>query len=333
MSRAGIIANPASGKDIRRLVAYGTVIDNEEKVNIVKRVILGMVSIGIKEILIMPDTFGIGDKAINQLKKRKSIDNQVKILEMTIEGSQEDSTRAAALMKERGVKCIVTLGGDGTNRAVSKGCGSVPLIPISTGTNNVFPRFMEGTYAGIAAGLIACWPEDRELLAVNKRLVVIKNGKEVDYALIDAVVSREIFVGARAVWDMEKVTQIVTTRGEPTNIGLSSIGGYLNPIGWNEPRGLYIKLGNNFFVRAPIAPGIVKEVGIDEYTVLNIGDRIEVMTKPCTIALDGEREVEFAPKDEGYIMLDKGGPRVVDVKKTLLKGVKNRIFVKEREGR
>jgi hypothetical protein len=27
----GIIANPASGKDIRRLVAYGTVFDNQEK--------------------------------------------------------------------------------------------------------------------------------------------------------------------------------------------------------------------------------------------------------------------------------------------------------------
>jgi predicted polyphosphate/ATP-dependent NAD kinase len=29
----GIIANPASGKDIRRLVAYGSVFDNNEKVN------------------------------------------------------------------------------------------------------------------------------------------------------------------------------------------------------------------------------------------------------------------------------------------------------------
>jgi len=28
----GIIPNPASGKDIRRLVAYGSVFDNNEKV-------------------------------------------------------------------------------------------------------------------------------------------------------------------------------------------------------------------------------------------------------------------------------------------------------------
>ena len=32
----GVIANPASGKDIRRLVSYATTIDNNEKVNITK---------------------------------------------------------------------------------------------------------------------------------------------------------------------------------------------------------------------------------------------------------------------------------------------------------
>lgn len=46
-------------------------------------------------------------------------------------------------MAERGARCIVTLGGDGTNRAVAKESGAIPLVPISTGTNNVFP-FMTG---------------------------------------------------------------------------------------------------------------------------------------------------------------------------------------------
>ncbi len=30
----GVIANPAAGKDIRRLVAHGSVFDNNEKINI-----------------------------------------------------------------------------------------------------------------------------------------------------------------------------------------------------------------------------------------------------------------------------------------------------------
>ena len=34
MPPIGIIANPASGKDIRRLLSHATVIDNNKKVNI-----------------------------------------------------------------------------------------------------------------------------------------------------------------------------------------------------------------------------------------------------------------------------------------------------------
>lgn len=46
----GLIANPASGKDIRRLVAHGTVFDNQEKVNIVRRIILACNAAGVQRI-------------------------------------------------------------------------------------------------------------------------------------------------------------------------------------------------------------------------------------------------------------------------------------------
>jgi len=42
MSKVGIIANPASGKDIRRLVAYASLVDNRERTNLVRRIILGI---------------------------------------------------------------------------------------------------------------------------------------------------------------------------------------------------------------------------------------------------------------------------------------------------
>ena len=44
----GIIANPASGRDIRRLVAHGAVFNNDEKVNIVRRVLLGLEAVGVE---------------------------------------------------------------------------------------------------------------------------------------------------------------------------------------------------------------------------------------------------------------------------------------------
>ena len=43
----GCIANPMAGKDIRRLVAYSSRIDNQEKVNIVRRILLGLESAGV----------------------------------------------------------------------------------------------------------------------------------------------------------------------------------------------------------------------------------------------------------------------------------------------
>ena len=60
MASIGVIANPASGKDIRRLVSYATTIDNNEKVNICKRIVLAAQGMGIDEVFFMPDTFMIG---------------------------------------------------------------------------------------------------------------------------------------------------------------------------------------------------------------------------------------------------------------------------------
>ena len=42
MTTVGIIANPAAGKDIRRLVAYATGTDNIRKSDLVRRVVLAL---------------------------------------------------------------------------------------------------------------------------------------------------------------------------------------------------------------------------------------------------------------------------------------------------
>ena len=147
----GIIANPASGRDIRRLVAHGSVFDNQEKINILRRVLKALDEVGIDQVFVMPDFAGLGIRASEDL----DLALQVSLLDMQACGSQEDSSVAAALMSELGVGCLITLGGDGTNRVVAKTCGDIPLVPISCGTNNVFPYMVEGTVAGLAAGLVA----------------------------------------------------------------------------------------------------------------------------------------------------------------------------------
>ena len=70
-------------------------------------------------------------------------------------GSVLDTISAARALKALDCCLVITLGGDGTNRAVALGWQDIPVLPISTGTNNVFPIFVEATIAGATAGLIA----------------------------------------------------------------------------------------------------------------------------------------------------------------------------------
>jgi predicted polyphosphate/ATP-dependent NAD kinase len=320
MSTVGIIANPAAGKDIRRLVAHGRVVSNQEKANILRRVFAGVVSTGADRILVMPDHSGLARPAAHDVEGQIKID----YVEMPVADHQGASTNAARAMAEQGADCIVTLGGDGTNRVVAKGCGEVPLVPISTGTNNVFPANTEGTLAGIAAGYVATGLVSRdEVCRRSKRIEIYVDDKLTDDALVDAAVSNQMFVGARAVWDTKTLQAMFLTRAEPASIGLSSIGSRLTPVSIDEECGLYIRLvgepgPNATTVRAPIAPGTISEVEILDWRKIAPGEKIDITLQPGTIALDGEREVELLPDQKVYASLSMDGPWVVDVPKAML---------------
>ena len=117
-SLVGIIANPASGKDIRRLVAYATTVSNQDKVGIVRRILVGLQAVGIKQALIMPDINQLGYKAVRGLPE--SWRDMATIMEQRVTGQSEDSRMAAAALQQQGASAIVILGGDGTVRIVSE---------------------------------------------------------------------------------------------------------------------------------------------------------------------------------------------------------------------
>ena len=324
MSLVGIIANPASGKDIRRLVAYGSVFDNQEKVRIVRRLLLGLRAAGVDGICFMPDYYGIVLRALDGLDSAFNIAP----VDFQAKGEQTDSTHAARIMDEQGVDCIITLGGDGTNRVVAKGTTRVPLLPISTGTNNVFPSMVEATVAGMAAGLVATGavPLDEGAYRTT-RLDVILDGKAVDLALVDVAVCNDLFLASKAVWDLTKVSQIFLNRADPGAIGLSSIGGLLRPIGAEEPHSLSIVLGGTgAYVRAPVAPGTIEKVFISSINTMDVGEEIEIGFTPSVLALDGEREVEVRRGQRAAIRLAKDGPPVVDVSRTMRSAMQRRVL-------
>ncbi len=339
MTLVGIIANPAAGKDIRRLVAQGRVIPDWEKVNILRRVLLGLQSVGVRRVVAMPDSSHLVERARDDPQLSLELD----LLEMRSLYDEGDTVRAAHLMAETGVGCLVTLGGDGTNRAAVKGCAATPLVAISTGTNNVFPTMVEGTLAGLAAGLLVQGHLELGCVSIaSKTLAVYVDGQYRDLALIDVALSRERFVATRAIWDMATIYEVFLTRAEPASIGLSSIGARLQPVSLADEGGLHYclgpapgqqpgdaggtKSGNAATVLAPIAPGVVPQVPIASWRRLGNGERVSVERRQCTVALDGERAFTITPHEQLELEVLRNGPPVVQVEATLREAVSRGLF-------
>ena len=328
MSLVGIIANPAAGKDIRRLVAHGRVVPIQEKVSVLRRVLLALDAAGVDRVVMMPDPSALGRQAVEETDLKLSLD----ILEMPVRSEEGDSTRAATMMCEMGATCLVTLGGDGTNRVVAKGSGEVPIVAISTGTNNVFPQMVEGTTAGLAAAVVARGLVDTQTVcSTRKRLEVYMDGAVQDIALIDLAVSNERFVGARAIWDIDTIDELFLSCAEPSSIGLSSVGAQLQPLSPTEGAGMYLRLGEGGpTVLAPIAPGIVRRVQVAEWRLLPLGEPVEIDRRPSVIALDGERQFSAPPDQRVEVSVSAEGPRVVAVDAALREAARLGVFASPR---
>jgi len=234
INSVGIIANPASGRDIRRLVAHGSVFDNAEKVNIVRRILLALNNLKLDKVYIMPDSYGIGNEAVNGLwgEEKENFKLEVDILKMDITSTAEDSFTAAALMEKNNVDVIIVLGGDGTNRVVVKALNKTPILSLSTGTNNVFPIMAESTMLGMAAGLYTKLSEEdrKKVKRPIKCINIIKDGEIIDIALIDAVLVNESYIGSRALWHTELLEEIFVTRSTSHDIGMVSIAGRMTEV-------------------------------------------------------------------------------------------------------
>ncbi len=319
MSVVGIIANPSAGKDIRRLVAHGRVVSNQEKANILRRAFAGLASMEVERVLVMPDMSGLARQAMADWQDKLPSE----FVTMTRTGSQNDSTTAASIMRESKVDCIVTLGGDGTNRMVAKGCGEIPMAPISTGTNNVFPKEIEGTLAGIAAGAVATGRAKRDVACRRSKVIeILVDGEMRDIALVDAAVSLQQMVGARAVWDTASIDSVFLTRAHPSTIGISSIGARLQQVEIDDPQGLYIEFARSgdpveATLRAPLAPGMIRDFKISNWSVLQPGETLPIRAPRGTIALDGEREIELLPGTRAEARVSLEGPWVVDFDRAL----------------
>ncbi len=277
---------------------------------------MGALASGVRDFRYMPDTHGITAAAAEEFADEATF----VAVEATHTASTLDTIRAAESLRAEGCGAVITLGGDGTNRAFALGWREAPIVPVSTGTNNVFPTMVEATVAGSAAGLVASGqvPLDRVSRQVKAVHVEIE-GERDDIALVDAVLAADRFVGSRAIWGGERLREAVVTRAEPSAVGITSIGGLLAPLTPDEDEALHLTLGpgeGGVSLLAPIAPGLYEPIAVRSHTRLPLGEAITV-TGPGVLAFDGERERVLKPGQAATLRVARDGPWVIDVHATL----------------
>lgn len=333
----GIVANPYSARDIRRLVAHASALQVSDRANIVLRVLAGLGAAGVDEVLMMPDKGGIRALLRRELQRLPQHSTaswpRVRYLDMPVAGTVDDTLSAVETMGTEGVRALIVLGGDGTHRAVASRCGDIPIAGLSTGTNNAFPEFREPTVVGLATGLVArgavslasaCRP--------NKALRVVDASGREDLSLVDVCVTSERFVGARALWRPSTFRELFVTFAEPGSIGMSAIAALLTTVRRDAPHGLRVLLGPpeqcTTLVQAPIAPGLVAEVGIVEHAPLPAASPEPIRTRSGAVALDGEREIEIHGSSTLSVTLEIDAVRTIDSERVMTQAAREGLLTR-----
>src|SRR5687767_15035423 len=109
----GIIANPAAGRDIRRLVAHASVFPISEKCSMILRILAALGACGVDGVYLMGDRSGIAGRIRRTLENglQRSDRPQVSFLDVKGEDGPTGTSAAVRMMVEAGVAALIVLGG------------------------------------------------------------------------------------------------------------------------------------------------------------------------------------------------------------------------------
>ncbi len=321
-SPLGIIINPLSGRDARRLFARAQSSSHESKRNQVERVIVGAAAAGVRRVVLVGDPFRIANAAVEAL----GVEIEIDLRDVGASAKTADTLAAVELMRREGCGALVVLGGDGTNRLVASRWPDVALLPLSTGTNNVFPQMLEATIAGAAAGFVACGrvgvAEGTRRAKVIHVEVEDESGvaREHGLALVDAVHIVDDIRGNLLPFDPERLRTLVLARALPWAVGMSPVGGLLLPCGPEDDFAVRVECvasgEESRELLAPISPGLYRKVRVAECEELKFGERVAVVG-PGLLAFDGDRECVLRPGQRAWLRVERDGPHVIDVERSL----------------
>lgn len=330
----GLVVNPAAGRDIRRLVGGAAVSDNYAKRRTAECALAGLASLEEPiEALVMPTVSSIADRIVDNAEGLP-----VRTLDTLATGHREDTHRAAERLAEIADAAIV-LGGDGTTADVGFRIGEVPIAAISTGTNNVIPDPVDGTVAGIAAGLVATGHVYPDAVTYRHGWIEASVRGDADRTrrgLATAGVLGEPFVGTRAILDATAYRVGVVSRASPGEIGLSGIAGALGEHAPDDPGGIGLRFADGtdattgahaeHVVRGIVAPGVVERIGIRERRRLEPGETLSTTIGVGVLTVDGERDLELTDATVD-LTVRTDGPRLIRMAETLDVAAREGAFV------
>ncbi len=303
----GLIANPVSSKDIRRLTGLARVVDSEEKANLIARLLVGLGSASGVTVLALDDRAGLVQRGISMAGASSP---PVEFLPIKARGAETDTREAASQLAEREADALVTVGGDGTVRAAVEGWPEAPLVPLAAGTNNAFALTLEPTVTGLS--IVTALARGDTSVFVPTTALQVETDAGVAAAVIDVVSVRGRWIGSGALWEPDLLIEAVVTSARPTAVGIASVSAGLGPLEPGHAR--WIRFGGDRTVRAVFGPGLVLDVPVVEHSDHAIGSQVTLDVEGGIVALDGERRIMAADAIVSVVT----GPRVLDPDRSLL---------------
>jgi hypothetical protein len=185
--------------------------------------------------------------------------------------------------------------------------------------------------AGAAAGLVAAGQVPVAEAARRAKLVRVQvEDEKEDLALIDAVHMVDDSTGNLLPFDPGKMRTLVLSRAIPSAVGMSPVGGLLEPCSADDDFGVVVECvargAEGRTLLAPISPGLYRPVRVGGYRRLALGERIAV-EGPGLLAFDGDRERKLAPGRRAWLRVERDGPFVIDAETTLAAAARRGVYL------
>ena len=300
----GLIANPYSSKDVRRLVGLARVIDAEEKANMIARLLAGLAAGPPLAVAALDDGAGLVRRGIRLAARAVP---PIRFLDLVAEGGEVDTRRAAVALAEERAFALITVGGDGTVRAAVEGWPRARLVPVAAGTNNAIALTDEPTVIGLTTARLTNAANASDAFRDHSRLVV-ETGSDVATAVVDVVATSNRWTGARAMWEPADLLEAVVAFAPPTAVGIASVAAALGPLAAGTAR--HIRFGPGREVQAVLAPGLVAHVEVAGFRDLPLDSKVVLGPSDGVVALDGERRVSSSATSVVSVV---PGPSVLDL--------------------